>query len=218
MEVEFSGRPSEIQKRGYFGTLEKIQVQSREPVARFASEKQHRARRGSTLQLQTSLFFDAAHVLASEYSDGRREVLKALALVIQRNARSHPRHLSAICDTTHCQAFNIDWNDVSKGTQRKIIEILTDVSVQKLLHWHPKKESATNWFPFSLGGSVQWSDLKTDEEIQTKLRSEVPDAITPTTETFSAAPQKSKKLRADGCFVVRVRDTPRVSIWLLPTL
>lgn len=180
-QLEFPDKTGALIQRSYYGDLLKTKMPT-SALYKLGTEKQAKARRGSVLQLETSMLAYTSHVLISEMAQGRTETLKALALAIQQNARTHPTHQDAICDTTHCQVFATHWDGQSLGLRKKVIDLVLSIQKDRLLSWKEShqqnsraesakksRESQENWFPFSLGGLSRWTDFKTRKEIETEL-------------------------------------------------
>ncbi len=183
--LEFPDSKGHVMTRSYFGDLVRSRPshlitdrrdQFERPLS--ASEKQMKARRGSTLRLSTSMLSYSAHVLISEMSNGRVETIKALALAIQQNARTHPTHDDFVCDTTHCQVFAADWTLTSRDDRRILLGVLSEIEGRHLVHWKPNLSNETlKWFPFSRGGSDPWTLIKSDVTLRVALGVQKFDSI-----------------------------------------
>ncbi len=113
------------------------------PAGTPATAREARARRGSDLVFRTTRLLYAAGVVEAEDAASRGEVRVALARVADANG-AHSRHAGrAVCDTTHCQAF--------QGTARPTREVRAALST-------PLRAEA--WLPFSRGGSEPWTEAR----------------------------------------------------------
>lgn len=149
--------------RPYYGTL----TREEKPLQNINSSKpltshQRKARAGSKWVLETSERDYLFEVVASEFSSGRKEALKALALVVRANLKVGWKRSGEICDTTICQVFGQS-ERMDKTQQQRLLAILHEVQGSE---WQSKKNE---WLPFSAGGREPWTESRDSEFIQSSL-------------------------------------------------
>lgn len=159
-------------QRTYYGRLRK-KIRPEPPEQKFARGQQAKARSGSSLMLETSKLNYSLQVLASEFPRGRQETLKALALAVQSNARSHRHRKDAVCDTTHCQVFGGEWLSLPTELKKNIFDAVLSVDSRKL----QKGIQSENWFPYSLGGSEAWIQTISAEKLASVFQISRPDQL-----------------------------------------
>lgn len=169
VEVTFPLKDRTLKTRKYFGSFRKLNRGDDQIVYAKSTPKQIKARRGSSLVLETGMSSYVSQVLASEMPNGREELLKALALVIKKNALSHPRHRLGPCDTTHCQVFASDWESISETHQSRILKATLAVNKNNLTNRLASESADSSWFPFSNGGFTEWSQLSAKVDVLHKV-------------------------------------------------
>jgi len=142
--LSFPGGPKE--GRAYAGTFRWSPPPSYVPPEGMPppSERQRRAREGSSFIFATRLGLYVAGVLAAEDSQLAGEPRAALARAVAHNvgAERHPGR--PLCDTTHCQAF--------RGTVRPQPGDAAALNDDAL--------GSAGWLTFSQGGDEPWSEVR----------------------------------------------------------
>ncbi|MBS2028184.1 MAG: hypothetical protein JST54_09795 [Deltaproteobacteria bacterium] len=108
------------------------------------TERQRRAREGSSFIFGTRLGLYVAGVLAAEDSQLAGEPRAALARAVAHNAAASRHPGRPLCDTTHCQAF--------RGTLRPEPGDAAALNDDAL--------SSAGWLTFSQGGDEPWSEVR----------------------------------------------------------
>jgi hypothetical protein len=155
-------------KRPYYGILT-----SKDAPPEFAAVKkikgkrpltanQIKARQGSNWVLETSERDYLFEVVASEFANGRKEALKALALVARANLEVGWKKSGEICDTTICQVFGQS-DRMGKFQQKKLWSLLHEIQGLNL------QNKNNEWLPFSAGGIEPWSEDREAALIQESL-------------------------------------------------
>ena len=141
-------------ERPYFGTLTSRTAIAEEPEITVKSKRplrahQQKARRGSSWVLETSERDYLFEVVASEFAGGRREALKALALVVRANLEVGWKKSGEMCDTTICQVFGQS-DRMNRFQQKKLWALLHEIQGLNL------QNRDNEWLPFSAGGTEPW--------------------------------------------------------------
>jgi len=163
LTVNFQASPDKRVTRPYYGTL----TREEKPIQNIKSSKpltphQRKARAGSKWVLETSERDYLFEVVASEFASGRKEALKALALVARANLKVGWKKSGEMCDTTICQVFGQS-DRMNKSQQQRLLTILQEVQGSE---WRSKKNE---WLPFSAGGSEPWTESRDGDFIQNSL-------------------------------------------------
>jgi hypothetical protein len=118
-------------------------------------ERSVRARRGSRFILTTSERSYAESSLLSELPAGHIELLAALSLIV-RNNRLVGRHGDRPpCDTTHCNLFGQDSNVPAAARARAQQAVARAAGLEIAA-----PESGRRWLPFFLGGTEEWTEIR----------------------------------------------------------
>ncbi len=125
-------------------------------VPRGRSEKNMRAQLGSQIILETSESHYLRSVFFSEGAEHRPELKKALLMVIKNNLWNSKQ--KPICDTTVCQVFNLNYEQVTATQKKSINELIWQLGTRQL--------KTHSWLEFSLGGTQSW--LKNPDTVQLK--------------------------------------------------
>jgi hypothetical protein len=135
--------------RRLYGDLSFRKLQPIAKVDAARSEKNARARKGSELILHTSEWHYLRSVFFSESGDHRQELKKAILLVIKNNLGFWKNKNLPICDTTICQVFNLNYEQVTEAQKKSVNEIILSLG--------PVQLDSKRWLEFSLGGLEPWS-------------------------------------------------------------
>ena len=154
--LSFPGGPSK--GRAYAGTFRWSPPPAYHPPAGAPTptERQVRARQGSSFVFQTRLLLYVSGVLAAEDAQIAGEPRVALAQAVAHNAGASRHRGRPVCDTTHCQAF--------LGT---VAPAPGDAAALDGADATP-----AGWLPFSQGGDAPWSDVRTLAQVARALGAE----------------------------------------------
>jgi hypothetical protein len=128
------------------------------PTGPGATARERSARRGSELVFRTTRLRYAAGVVAAEDAAAHGEPRVALGRVADANA-AHSRHQGrAVCDTTHCQAFQGTPPPAREERQALAAPLQVD-----------------RWLPFARGGQEPWREERPEAAVQAALGPEARD-------------------------------------------
>jgi hypothetical protein len=131
-------------------------------------ERSVRARRGSRFILTTSERSYAVSSILSELPAGHTELLAALSLVVRNNRLTRRHGDRPPCDTTHCNLFGQDGN-VSAAARKRAQQAVTQAAGLEIA----APEGGRPWLPFFLGGTKEWTEVRTGAAIAGALGLEV---------------------------------------------
>ncbi len=114
------------------------------------SEKNARARLGSEIVLNTSEWHYLRSVFFSEVGSFRQELKKAMLLVFKNNLAFWNAKKQPICDTTICQTFNLNYEQVTAAQKKSVDDLILEIGSSHL--------GAKTWLEFSLGGTDEWTE------------------------------------------------------------
>jgi hypothetical protein len=165
LDVTFADGHGATKHRRSFGAL---RVEALPASDVFSSvplrERSVRARRGSRFILTTSERSYAVSSVLSELPAGHTELLAALSLVV-RNNRLVGRHGDRPpCDTTHCNLFGQDGN-VSAAARKRARQAVAQTAGLEI----GAPEGGRTWLPFFLGGTREWTEVRTGAVIAEAL-------------------------------------------------
>ncbi len=126
------------------------------------SEKNARARRGSELVLNTSEWHYLRSVAFSESGNYRQELKKAMLLVFKNNLSFWKSKNAPICDTTICQVFNLNYEQMKSDQKKQVDDLILEIGSSHL--------GAKNWLEFSLGGTDEWTQTVTYQNVAEYLK------------------------------------------------
>lgn len=133
------------------------------------SEKNIRTQIGSQIILNTTESHYMKSVFFSESLNHRLELKKALLLVIKNNLGYWKNKNKPICDTTICQVFNLNYEQVTDSQKKWLTQLILDLGNKNL--------GSQKWLEFSLGGQKEWeqtiSKLSIAEFLRTSLKAEL---------------------------------------------
>ena len=84
----------------------------------------------------------------SETQNRRKELQKAMLLVIKNNLAFWQHKNIPICDTTICQVFNLGYESVPELEKKSLNQLIVDVGGFSL--------GSPRWLEYSLGGKKPW--------------------------------------------------------------
>lgn len=163
--VSFDDGHGQVRRRRYFGALSVASGRSGDaPSSVPLRERSARARRGSRFILATSERSYVTSSILSELPEGPLELQAALSLVVRNNRLADRHGERPPCDTTHCSLFGQDGNAPAAARRRaaRAVALAAAYEIEA-------PENGRVWFPFSLGGEGEWTQVRTRAQVAEAL-------------------------------------------------
>ena len=156
LAVTFDDGHGATKRRRFFGALSVDAA----PASAFSlvplRERSARARRGSRFILATSERSYVTSSVLSELPSGRVELLAALSLVVRNNRLARRHGDRPPCDTTHCNLFGQEGN-VSAAVKKRAERAVALAAGFEIA----APEGGWTWLAFFLGGTREWTEVRT---------------------------------------------------------
>ena len=173
LEVTFADGHGATKRRRSFGAL---RVEALPPGGAPSSvplrERSARARRGSRFILTTSERSYVTSSILSELPSGHTELLAALSLAVRNNRLTRRHGDRPPCDTTHCNLFGQDTNVSARARKRaqRAVALAAGFEIAA-------PEGGRTWLPFFLGGTREWTQVRTGADVAEALGLEAEPAL-----------------------------------------
>ncbi len=173
-QIACIGAPFEVKAsdgivRRLYGALSFAKTREKSIVSIGRSEKNMRAQFGSQLVLNTSESHYMKNVFFSESLNHRVELKKALLLVIKNNLKFWNQKNQAICDSTLCQVYNLNYEQVSFSQKKQIQELILTLGKLKI--------ESNSWLEFSLGGTEPWIQIVSNNQLFSFIQASKEDLV-----------------------------------------